>query len=164
MAGIEPKPPNDKKRKRPERTEADNEYQRFMRKATAEEKAEYRSKKHWPDHVKREFRNMTMGLKLGSCDAKIVESRGLTTSTFKNAIFKSFWRIAQDEGGLMDREAGIRVATSWCRGCEKVGPPLMMYDGQASIIRYLHVEQGTNESDKKLRNMTLTGEVDLGQD
>ena len=60
--------------------------------------------------------------------------------------------IAQMEGGLMDRETGVRVATAICEACERAG--LMLLDPVAQIVKYLHSEAGVSDAETQAHTHT----------
>ena len=72
--------------------------------------------------------------------------------------------IAETEGGLMDRDIGIRVATTICCGCEKRGPPAVMYDPASKMHKYLQCEVGMSDSESIMRQMVLKADVDMPED
>ena len=55
--------------------------------------------------------------------------------------FKTIWKIAQDEGGLMNYEFGVKVAKNWAKWAEKKRG-MMTYDKAGGCLRYMHWNQG----------------------
>ena len=83
---------------------------------------------------------------------------------FKDGQYKKFWQIAQDEGGLMNKEFGIMCAMNYCKMCEQKGNGAVTYDGGTRVVQYLHFKSGINERVSRLRQQMLTAVVDLPSD
>ena len=60
--------------------------------------------------------------------------------------------IAQMEGGLMDYDTGVRVATAICTACERAG--LYLWDPVAQIVKYLHTEANVSDAETQARTHT----------
>ena len=69
--------------------------------------------------------------------------------------------MAEKEGGLIDPEQGMAIAVRIAKIQEKKGVPFLMYDSDAEVARYLHVEQGSDESFSQARAMLIGGDMDL---
>ena len=74
------------------------------------------------------FRANWKNLYMSNLQTKAQEKASDLTEDFTAGVFHNFWRIAQEEGGLMNRECGIQCATQICRTNEARGPPFVMYD------------------------------------
>ena len=64
----------------------------------------------------------------------------------------------------MDRATGIRVATEICSGCERRGPPALMWDPAGKILKYLHCEVGMSDSESTMRQNILNADVDTPEE
>ena len=86
------------------RTDTDRDYQRFMRTATAEEKATHKAKKRESTAAMQEYRTFILSQKVKNCTGTMKQSTTETRSKFSRGVLKNFWAIAQAEGGLMDKD------------------------------------------------------------
>ena len=69
--------------------------------------------------MKKEFRLSVLSAKVKNVGGKLAKSSSQKTNWWNHGAYRTFWKIAELEGGLMDREFGIKVATSICFSCEK---------------------------------------------
>jgi hypothetical protein len=138
---------------------------RFMRCASDAEKVEYAAISGPGSQTKkRQFREMINSQKLVNPAASQQNISASAQADTKVGTYRNFWSIAEKEGGLMDRETGIRVAKSICTLCEKKGPPALMWDGAASIMKYLHCEVGVSDIQSKTRSSILSADVEMDEE
>jgi hypothetical protein len=156
--GIEPTLP------KRARTSNDNDYQRFMRIATADEREKHKNLKSEGTQSMAKFRQDVLNTKLKDCSGTQAHSTTDSRKKFTNGVYNFFWVIAQAEGGLMDRDTGIRCARNHCSKMEKRGPPFVMWDNDAGILKYMHFENGISEEYTKARQLLLSGTLDLDSD
>ena len=98
------------------------------------------------NQVKKQFRDGCMAMKLKNKHAKYEQRTMDTTNKFKRGVFRSILQMAEKEGGLIDPEQGMAIAVRIAKIQEKKGVLFLMYDSDAEVVRYLHVEQGSDES------------------
>jgi hypothetical protein len=138
---------------------------RFMRVASEAEKLEYSAIQGPGSMVKkRKFREMINEQKLVNCTARQTNTTASAQADTKVGTYRNFWSIAEKEGGLMDRDFGVRVATSICTLCEKKGPPALMWDSVGSVMKYLHCEVGISDIQSKTRSSILSADLDMDED
>ena len=99
-------------------------------------------------------------LNLTGGKAAVVETTAEEQSDYKNGVWLNFWSIAEKEGGLMDRETGIRCSANYCDFAEDKGT-LVGYDSASKIIKYLYFQSGVNEKLAKCRKKVLSADVDM---
>ena len=136
--------------------------QNFVRTLTAEEKKAYTDIKGYNATTrKRLFREALAAKKLKNLAAKeenIVECKESDTTV---GTYENFWMIAQKEGGLMDREFGIRIATNICEHATKKGPPAVMWDPTGQCLKYLHCQLGKSDIQTRARKSVLSADVEM---
>ena len=81
--------------------------------------------------------------------------------TFKSGLLKNFWKIAESEGGLMDRDTGIRCSRNICKRNEARGFPFAQWDPESKIMKYMHFSSGISEEFTQARTLMLSGELDV---
>ena len=79
----------------------------------------------------------------------------------KVGTYRSYWQIAEKEGGLMCREAGMKAADNITEACTKRGPPMVMYDEGACVLKYMHCEIGVSDMQTKMRQNILNAKIDM---
>ena len=86
----------------------------FTKQLTAEEKVQYDAIKTGAgvSQRKKQFRDMLAAQKLKNLSAVMKDVVSATTEDRTVGTYRNFWVIAEKEGGLMDRDTGIQVATS----------------------------------------------------
>ena len=105
----------------------DNGLQRFMRSMTDAGKDKYGTMVGpGSQSKKRAFRVELEAQKLTNGRARQESVTANTNTESKVGTFRSFWQIAEKEGGLMDRDTGIRVANNICDACKARGTPMCM--------------------------------------
>ena len=57
-----------------------------------------------------------------------------------------YWKIAEEEGGLLDKESGMYAADNWVDMCEKKEAPLTMYDRGTETLKYMYMQLVVNEN------------------
>ena len=75
--------------------------------------------------------------------------------------YLNFYMLSEKEGGLMDRDFGIKVASSIATACERKGPPALLWDPVAKCIKYLHCVIGKSEAETKMRQSILSADVEM---
>ena len=125
-----------------QRTATDNDFQHFMRSAIESEIATYRSMHGASGAKKKAFRDEVQAAQTRNHRGVINKATNDVTTEFKKGTLNTIWKIAEAEGGLMDRATGIRCATNWCSSCAKRGPPLVMWDPSAGLLIDMHFETG----------------------
>ena len=139
--------------------------QEFYRTATEAEKNLYKGiSGTGSTRKKSEFIAMLKAQKLKNCNAKQDNTQASTQSDAKVGTYLSYWQIAQKEGGLVNREHGIKVATHICSWCEKKGSPATMWDGAAGVVKYLYCELGVSDVQTKARKSILSADVEMDED
>jgi hypothetical protein len=137
----------------------------FIRTCTADERAEYNNLKGPGSQARKQaFRTLIESQRLMNAKAGQVQTKSLTDTTQRVGTYRNFWVIAEKEGGLMDRETGIRIATSICNSCEKRGPPAVMYDPIGKVLKFLHCEIGVSEAESTMRQNILSADIDMPED
>ena len=146
------------------RTDMDNDYQIFMRHATAEEKLAHTEAEKFgrkaQDTLRLNWKTTTVKNLSGSMERSSTEKQTKTTTR----VYTHFWKIVEAEGGIVNKDFGIMVATNICKACEKKGPPFAMWDAAGGCMRYLHGEEGVDDEFVTVRKMLVKGEVDLSNE
>ena len=140
----------------------DPSLQTFLRAATPEERETYDAMKGPGSFkAKKEYRDLILSQKLTNLKAGQINKNTLTTSDTQVGTYRNFWMLAEKEGGLMDREFGIKVAKNIAGKCEKAGPPAIMYDSAAGVVKYLHCETGKSDIQTRTRQSILSADADM---
>ena len=79
-------------------------------------------------------------------------------------VYKNYWKMVEAEGGLMNKEFGMQVATNIATCFERRGPPFVMYDGVGKCMRYLHGEEGVDDEFCTAKKLVLSGELDIPEE
>lgn len=146
-----------------QQSEAD--YQRFMRKATDEEKEDHkRLKKEGGTKAQAAFRTQWMALNITGATATASKETTEKQTHRTSRLYKNFWKMVEAEGGLMNRDFAISICTNIAEACEARGPPCVLWDPVGKCKRYLHGEEGVDDEFVTLRNLVVRGDVDLPQD
>ena len=134
----------------------------FLRALTEEQRQAYKEiKGSGTQERKRQFREMMNSQRLTNCTAKQEHTSSTSQSDTTIGTYRNFWVIAEKEGGLMDREWGMRIASNICAACERKGPPAYMWDAGAGCIKYLHAEVGHSDTQTKARNSIMNADVEM---
>ena len=104
------------------------DYQRFKRMATPDELAQHKEAKKQSRKAQADYRAAVMATKTSNVTGTISKDVGEKTVKLKSGRYLNFWKLVEAEGGLVNREFGIEVATNIATACEKKGPPLIMWD------------------------------------
>jgi hypothetical protein len=113
---------------------------------------------------KADFRAMIAAQKLGKASASQTNTQASTQADTTIGTYRNFWVIAEKEGGLMDKETGMRAARSICSHCEKKGAPFLMWDEVAGLMKFLHCELGVSDVQTKTRKSILQADIDMDED
>ena len=136
--------------------------QKFLRDLTDEEKTDYAAiKGPRAQQRKREFRDMLAVQKLKNCNASQQNVTSSSQSDTMVGTYRNYWMIVEKEGGLLNKEFAMAVATNICKRCESKGPPAVMYDPAGEVVRYLHCELGVTDAQSRMRTSILSAEVDM---
>ena len=134
----------------------------FLRALTEEQRKDYKEiKGAGAQDRKRQFREMINSQRLTNCTTKQEHTSSTSQSDTTIGTYRNFWVIAEKEGGLMDREWGMRIASNICAACERKGPPAYMWDPVAGCIKYLHAEVGHSDIQTKARNSIMNADVEM---
>ena len=111
-----------------------NTAQNFLRHCTDVQRAEYMAFTG-PGCTtrKKEFRTLCETSRLKNGKASRQDTKSNTQTEQRVGVYRNDWVIAEKEGGLMDRDTGMRVATAICTAAEKRGPPALMYDRSGKL-------------------------------
>ena len=143
-------------------SKASNDVNNFLRTLSEEEKNEYQLiKGHRANERKREFRTLINSQRLANGKASQKNVSSSAESDTVVGTYRNFWVIVEKEGGLMDRDFGIRIATNICTHCETKGPPAFMWDPAAKCIKYLHAEMGKSDIQTKARQSILSADAEM---
>ena len=144
-----------------QRTDQDNEYTYFIRHASAEDKLAHKEAKKFgrkaQDTLRLNWKTTTVKNLSGSMERSSTEKQTKKTTR----LYKNFWKIVEAEGGIVNKDFGIMVATNICKACEKKGPPFAMWDAAGGCMRYLHGEEGVDDEFVTVRKMLVKGEMDV---
>ena len=136
--------------------------QNFARSLTAAEKEEYAAIKGLGSAArKKQFRDTIAAQRLKNHSAAVQSVSSSSEQDTTVGVYRNFWVIAEKEGGLMNRDFGIKVATSICSKCELKGPPALLWDPTAQCIKYLHCEVGKNEAQTRMRQSILSADIEM---
>ena len=139
--------------------------QNFLRNCTPEEKLGYTNDKGpGSSHRKAKMREAFEASRLKNGTGRQQSETTMSHSETKIGTYRSFWVIAEKEGGLMDRDEGIRIATNICSACERTGPPAVMWDPAGKVLKYMHCEIGVSDAETKMRKSILDAELDMDSD
>ena len=143
------------------KTESDLAYQSFYRKATPEEKEHHKSLKQLGTKAQQEYRNTWHELAVKNVKGEKQNTSSNRRTHIKKKIYKHFWQIVEAEGGLVNREFAVEVATNICSAAERAGPPCVMWDKDGKVMRYIYGVEGVEDEFTTLRQMVVKGDVDL---
>ena len=150
-----------------ERRDSLNDIQNFLRTATVEERTAYNLiKGKGSQERKKAARDKWKHSRLKNGAAKMQQEDTDEQADWKVGTYKHFWRIAQDEGGLMDKEFGVKRAKNYCGFCEKKknGEGAVVYDPGTKVLQYLHFDTGVSEKMSRTRRQFLDADVDLPEE
>ena len=100
------------------RTEAENDYQRFIRSATPEEKAQHKKLKADGSRAQASFRLEMQQLKVKNAKGTMSKKSAETSTVKKTKRYKNFWAMVQDEGGLIDKDFAIGICKNIAEACQ----------------------------------------------
>ena len=102
--------------------------QNFLRACTTAEKAEYINDKGSGSTARKQrMRESFEAARLRNGTGRQQSTTTMARTDTKVGTYRNFWMVAEKEGGLMDRDEGIRIATNICSACEVAGPPAVMW-------------------------------------
>ena len=141
---------------------AKSEANNFVRALTEEQLNEYKNiKGAGSAQRKKEFRDMLNNQRFKYCKSMQENTRTDTQADTQVGVYRSYWQMVEKEGGAMNKEFAMDVSNNIASCCEKVGPPFLMYDKAAKIVRYLHCEQGKSDIQTRARSSILSGEAEV---
>ena len=137
----------------------------FVRTLTPTEMAQYKNiKGAGSQGRKQSFRELIASQRLKNLTASTTSITTHSDTDTTVGTYQTFWKIAQDEGGLMDKEFGMRIATNICSACERKGPPACLWDAGAGVMKYLHCVMGVTELQTRTRQSILSADVEMDPD
>ena len=71
--------------------------------------------------------------------------------------YQVFAMVVQDQGGLIDRERGIRRASNIARALEARGPPWVMWNPLNQEIEFLNVKRGRKDTFTRSKEREVSG-------
>ena len=160
MEDAAPKVQGDKRKRNPDELA----YQSFMRKATPEEIAKHKELKKLGRKAQTAFRAEWHTMQINNAKGTLSKESQEKQTHRNSRVYKNFWKMVDAEGGVMNKEFAIQVATNYAEACEKQGPPFVMWDPCRKCMCYLHGEEGIEDEFVTMRKMLLEGEVDMPQE
>ena len=146
------------------RNPAEADYQRFIRKATPQEISDYKALKAEGRDAQVAFREKVLSIRCKNAKGKFAKESTEKQTHRTARVYKNFWKMVEAEGGAINKEFGIAVATNIAEAFEARGPPLVLWDPVGKCKRYIHGEEGVDDEFTTLRKLVLQGDVDLPQD
>ena len=136
--------------------------QNFLRELSKEDRAAYNAEKGPGSNArKKAMRDTWHAASLKNGTAKMEDVKQEEHADNKIGTYLNIYAIAQKEGGLIDKETGMRCATNWAAHCEKKGGICSVYDPAAKSVKYLHFETGVSEKISNARRQILQADVDM---
>ena len=134
----------------------------FYRTAFEEDKAKCKSIKS--QAAKQVFRDEWQRLNITNVTAKAQSSATDKQTRRTSRVYKNYWKMVEAEGGLMNREFAMEIATNINTACEAKGAPCVLWDPVKKCKVYIHGEEGIDDEFITLRKLVVQGDVDLPQE
>ena len=147
----------DLKKKRSREWTADDELcQKFSRYATAEQKAEYKSKKG--NQAKKAYRQEWEITELKNVSGRQEEKTSDRKEQVEEGWYSCFAVLVQELGGLVDLPGAIRRATCLADSLEKRGPPWVVYNPDIQEVEFVKVKKRRRDTFARSKDRTIGGQ------